>query len=411
MRDTKVIQTIIQTLEAQSIAWRKMDNKQKFLTLFPNIEKKKKIKDGKYLLLIGEEAYDNTALRTNWSNWLNKSHDKNIRNKFIKSELPAIFGLPYDIWSKGDILQKELIDEAVQHYLSPSFTIDFSQLYISDSNITPMQQNYLNDMLKEEKALSSCPYLEKKEENQAFLIELIKRYYQEALYDETLHLYNFLQEHNRSKRELQKIYAHTLGSIKENPDYTKAYKILLTLKENNLQDTDIIDIQTSLISNLRRDIFSQTFHPEQTSQKISELKNYYRYIFEDANNHTDQYYPAINYAYMLFLEHKDDYIETIQTLLQTSKISLQHAKNTTDTNRRYYGTISEIEFALLLGKDTTQELSMMLEQLSPHKDPILRTKRQMLQTLHIAKHLEIKQSKLHTFYKAIDTLQDYIEYV
>lgn len=393
MKNSETIQYIVKKLREQSDDWAMLNDKMTFEKLFKS----------------DDILYDDH--RSSWHNWLTKK--MNIRNldgnPDFKSMLKDFFNLPDDIWSKGESAQKSDIKSAINRYLSPSIKIDFSYLQTKDPEMNKKQEELLfalkNTSIRSH--LSECEkYFEKIETNQTFLVELIKLLYPQKEYDLLYaSIFPCLLSYNFNLRELQKTYAHTLSSLTM-PQYSEAQKILNTLTINNPDDKDIIDIQTALISNKRREVF--------LSEKYSEddlilLINYYQALFDKTNH----YYPGINLAYMLWLKQfitDTDHSNQIKLIKDKSyKMITEHKnlpKNKENKNTIYYASTSEVEFNLLLNKDQATNLETILDDLSPDPDPIFRTKRQMEQFVRICGKTESKRY----LQSAIIVLEDYLQY-
>ena len=318
------------------------------------------------------------------SSWLNR--DGGIQNRPFLKKVEESLGLPKDIWNANINLQKSAIQKAIIKYKS---LLEVSEDGLDISNIIPIEQPITKEQEKLLKVFDglvtkneaetkmddfyTLGLLDKKVENQEFLIRLMKLTYDRGLY---LLITEFILpamfNNYREKIQVQKLEAHTLGSLSQ---YNDAKHILSLLKDDSIIEN--INLRTSAISNHKRQLLNNPAKKQKKETFLLLIKcyrNLHRYHEEYS------YYAGINLLYMVQLAKilfpDDERFSSIDTqnIYDKSKPSLREDK----THHDYFAVMSGFEFRLLLEHDEVLEkIESFLEHNEPHISLVERTVRQM----------------------------------
>ena len=215
-------------------------------------------------MLIQDEKWE--KYRSNWDSWKNKKVQYLRKSFHILIKIADTLDFDPSIWnSRNEFVQKDEIRKAIKRYRKLQDTIDLSELMPPDPPLTSKQK----EILKQVEELSReemVKFLKKHIEffsavpkNQTFLLKLTTILYMRGLYDFLdKKIFPSLLPHNRANPKIRMFMAHTFGSL-SNPKYLEAAKLLETIKSDS--DQELIDLKTSVISNIKREIL--------TNKKIS----------------------------------------------------------------------------------------------------------------------------------------------
>ena len=343
--------------------------------------------------------------------------DGNIRDKSFLIAIEKRFDLPKDIWQLSDDTQHKLLQEAVERELelqnlpNESALDNISDILRTKAPITNEQkallEKFANSISKEESEkiideFRTKGLLDKRVENQEFLVELIKLAYEKGMYVVIVEfLLPKLYRRYRLLTDIQKIEAHSLGSLEQ---YEEAKHILDTLIHHNTIIN--INLKTAALSNHKRALL------EKESIDADELYLLVKGYKElHAINGEYSYYTGVNLAYMAVLgqilfPNDNRFLQIdIEKIYSLSKRSLQEDK----THHEYYRYMSEFEFWLLLGREGVEKkIESFLEHYRPHPSLVERSLRQMQLFTRSSKNPEDKIVK--AFVDASYILKDYIAF-
>jgi hypothetical protein len=340
--------------------------------------------------------------------------DGSIRDKVFLKAIEKKFGFDESIWKVCESSQIARIKEAIErtlilNSLPNKDALNISRIIRTQHAVTQEQQEVLNrfekldtqkDLEKEIDSLLGAGMLDKREENQAFLVSLLYLAYDKGLYSIIV---EFILPHlyvpYRSLIEVQKIEAHTLGSLNK---HAEAKHILhLLVHESTIEN---INLRTSALSNHKRELFA--------SQNPIDKESLFLLIQGYQDLHAMEgiysYYTGINLFYMvvlakiLFPDEKIFQVIDEKAIYENSKPSLKTDK----THNDYYVTMSELEFKLLLEHEgILEKIESFLEHDAPHPSLVERTLRQMKL---FRSHISQSDHTLVTLYeKAIEILESY----
>jgi len=343
--------------------------------------------------------------------------DGNIRDKSFLIAIEKRFDLPKDIWQLSDDTQHKLLQEAVERELelqnlpNENALDNISDILRTKAPITNEQkallEKFANSISKEESEkiideFRTKGLLDKRVENQEFLVELIKLAYEKGMYVVIVEfLLPKLYRRYRLLTDIQKIEAHSLGSLEQ---YEEAKHILDTLIHHNTIIN--INLKTAALSNHKRALL------EKESIDADELYLLVKGYKElHAINGEYSYYTGVNLAYMAVLgqilfPNDNRFLQIdIEKIYNLSKRSLQEDK----THHEYYRYMSEFEFWLLLGREgVDKKIESFLEHYRPHPSLVERSLRQMQLFTRSSKNPENKIVK--AFVDASYILKDYINF-
>lgn len=366
MTDTGVLGFIRIQLEEEGITW--------------------KSEQELFEMLIPDEDWN--QYKTSWDNWKHLRVSNLRRSPNIRVAISQTLKFSMDVWDKHiDSEQKRVLRESIHKFSHPGKNIDLSSLIPATHPITEAQELLIKKVIdvhrKDEIDLLNehLDHFQPSFETQAFLIKLIPVLYDQGHYD-FLHTHAFptLLAHNKTDMQVRILMAHTLGSLSE-PKHLEAAKLLEVIPSND--DTNLIDIKTAAISNVRRLLLNKTdLSKEKLFDILAILIHYYHDVFTANDIH--HYYPGINLAYVLYKHHTifPDQEHTcplsLQDIYQKSEKSIENELKNQDLEARYYAKISKLELMLLLNRDNIEsELYLLLEETQPPYSTVERTIRQM----------------------------------
>lgn len=338
-----------------------------------------------FRLFLADEPWE--AYRSNMSNWLSSSDKDGVIHKhtFITA-INEKLTLSDDIWGLSDEKQKAAVILGVKKFKNDLEKNEMLFPWVTEVGIDEEQEAFLSFVHKatlyeiEKKADSLKEYFNKTSNNQTFLIALLNLMYERGEYVfiyETIfpHLLDTYDNSIKSKK------AHIYASLPK-PMYREAFDILNSIKTEDKSKT--VDLQTSAISNIRRERFSSsTLSKEELYELLHTLIKCYTKIYTPKQHYG--YYPGINLAYMLTLAASifpdaPDIHEgySVGQIYDDVQESITKDKKSDNKEANYYATMSDIEFQLLLGKrGMLQKLEYELETLNPSQNLIDQTKRQI----------------------------------
>lgn len=394
MTNTQLINYIRHEMKQQGIVWKK--EQELFEMLVPNESWKK--------------------YKTSWSNWKREKVDELTKSPHIRLAIGETLFFKPNIWEASDARQKEAVKKGVQKAF-----VETPQLLPKWDNIVPsftvtQEQQELLKVLKEESLphieirLNNYPhYFEPSFSNQDFLLKLLKLLYEKGAYDFLVQrVFPALLSHQRGELKVKIMEAHALGSLKE-PKYLQSVKLLQSIQPSD--EKKVIDLKTSMLSNLRR------YHLQQKELSLDELKEgmtimlkMYHELFCYAQNY--HYYPAINLLYILQILStitQEQLAINPHEVYQKAQASIKAEKEQNPKQCHYYAQMSEFEFLLLLGhQGVERKIGSMLETHTPSVALVQRTKRQMLEFVAMVERVEATLPKLTlAFQKVIKLLEDY----
>ncbi len=312
--------------------------------------------------------------KTSFSGWKKEGTISSIGCKRIKKALQKNFYFESDLWSKGDTFIKQRLQEGINKFIIGPLPLDpitpsFTQEELDDLlNIRGMKLQEIKQYLEEHPILS-----------QNFVEKLIYILYDKEYYD--LLVDEVFNKFYKDDIGIKKIKAHVWGSDKIGK-YLEAYYLLSTIPSDD--DDEIVNMKTAATSNMRRHQLNDAKTDNNQKKEIIEtLISDYKETFESKD--TYNYYPGINLAYMSVIsialfgnEIKLD--DSISTIYNKSKKSIDIDKKNLDTSKQYYANITTIEFMLL---NNIESFTVELEQFLDSKEQtiiikgLLQTRRQM----------------------------------
>ncbi|CAA6815232.1 MAG: Unknown protein [uncultured Sulfurovum sp.] len=396
MTNTQLIQHIRYELKEQGFVWKR--EKELFEMLIPNEEWNK--------------------YKTSWSNW--KKTDKYrylTKSPNILRAIEKTLKFDSSIWSESDNVQKEIINKAIKEFLDEDKPhIDISILIPDEPLLTKKQANILKiieEVAKidiEEIVTQNSELFVLNRTNQKFLLELIPLLYSRGCYS-LLHEKAFpsLLVHHQDKIEIKIKRANTLANL-SNPDYIGAMQILNTIDN----DTYRTDIQTTIISNFRRNSFNNiTLSQDDLKKVLRSIIEYYYGVY--LNQKLYHYYPAINLAYMvklfdiIFQNNKNVEDYDLEKIYKEVLPSISNDKKEEGDNH-YYAIITELEFHLILNvSGIDRKIETLLDNEKPEIFLVERTLKQMKWFIDVVEKFSTnKIALLKGFQEVIKLLEDYI---
>jgi len=397
MSETELLSYIMDELKKSGIVWR--SDREIFNILIPN------------------ESWE--KYKKSWYHWKKKSVKTFRKSKNIKEAISKTLGFDYHIWSSTQEKQKSTIKEAIKLYTqNQKSLIDLSDLMPQQSPLSKKQEQLLEKIKVssvtkiKEILLNNQECLIQTLENQTFILTLLTFLYQNAFYDLLYELiFPALLPHNRSDKKIKIIEAHTLGIIKK-PKYRQSALLLNSVKIDS--DSQLIDIKTSAISNIRRYRLS---NPNLNIQELKEIlkaiiKHYHDTYIYDKRYH---YYPAINLLYMIklfqliFKDDKEFSVIDISKIQADTKTSIQQDADSKEPEKVYYAKITELEIKMLIyeNKIISREFGLLIEILNPSENLLNRTQRTMEEFLEIAdRFCKDCENKLEHIKRVVNVFRD-----
>jgi hypothetical protein len=370
-----------------------------------------------FRLFLTDEPWE--SYRSNMSNWLSSSSKDGVIHKhhFITA-INEKLGLSSEIWGASDEKQKEAVVRGVKQFKELQEKEELLFPWVDEVGLTKGQEAFIYfaqtaSVDEVEKMLDTVhESFTKRSHTQAFLITLLEVMYERGAYDFVYeHIFPYLLDTYDNSIKAKK--AHIYASLPK-PMYREAFDILNSIKGES--QTLTMDLQTSAISNIRRERFSSLSLTKQELQGLLQtLIKCYSKIYMPKE--PQSYYMGINLAYMLTLAHAvfPDNVEidegySVEQIYKDVQKSIAKAKESENLEEQYYASMSEIEFQLLLGKkEMTQALEYMLESLNPSTNLIDQTSRQMgLFFMDVVEKFAEKTPKnLHEFKYFLDVFDTY----
>jgi len=396
MTNTEVIQQIIYELKEHGLIWK--SEKELFEILIPNEDWKR--------------------YQTSWSNWKRTNTYYSLtKSPNILRAIEKTLNFESSIWDKRDDIQKEIIKKAIKEFLAKDKPyIDISILIPDEPLITKEQKSILEKIAKaskidiEEIVAQNLEFFVLDRTNQKFLLDLIPLLYGRGCYS-LLNEKAFpsLLVHHQDKIEIKIKRANTLANL-SSPDYIEAMEILNTIDNESYR----MDIQTTIISNFRRNSFDNiTLSGDDLKKVFKNIIEYYDKIYQ--NQKFYHYYPAINLAYMINLFviiFKNDPLVEKYDLTQIYNdvlLSISNDKNK-EGDDHYYATITELEFNLLLNiSGIDKKIETLLDNEKPEVFLVERTLKQIKWFVNIVE--KFSKNELKEFKTIIRLLEDYINYI
>lgn len=365
-------------------------------------------------MILPEEPFKRSTL----NHWLNKkSHS--IRKGIYLHGMAESIGFDVALWDADTLTQQETIRVAVKALLKAEEYIDLSDLVPQNTPLSTEQKEILTSIkpLEDDNVAALIEehlhLLEPTLKNQSFLLKLLSELYARGSYDFLeASVFPAILPHNRDDMKVKLMRAHTLGSLTV-PKYVEAAMLLNTLADD--AHADIVDLKTSAISNMRRELLTNKgMDKQEIHDALDVLKQYYTVAYRKESEF--HYYPGINLLYVLVLLHTlfpdgpSVDAKSLQQIYTDAKPSIQEEKATTSAETRYYASISELEFMLLLGQQgVSEKLYLLIEILEPSHSLVKRTLRQMR---FFVETLERFPSEPHTliidFEEAIDIFDGFL---
>lgn len=326
--------------------------------------------------------------RSNMSNWLSLGEkDGSIRKRVFIESINEKLGLTPDIWGASEARQKEAVIAGVAKFKRTLNQEEALFPWVEEAKVSEDQEAFL-DFVKqaspkeiEEKVGLASSFFEKTSANQSFLIVLFSLMYERGEY---VFVYSHVFPHlldsydNNIKSKKADIYASL-----PTPMYREAFEILNSIKGETKAET--VDLQTSAISNIRRErLSSNDLSKEELKTLLKTLIQCYTKIYVPKQEYS--YYPGINLAYMVALANHifPDAPELVANGYSVKQIysdvtkSIVKGKEAKSKEDKYYASMSDIEFQLLLNRQGMgNELEYLLDDLSPSHSMINHTNRQM----------------------------------
>ena len=393
MTDTGLINYIREEMKQQGVTWKK--EQELFSMLIPNEEWKQ--------------------YKTSWSNWKNMRVHDLTKSPHIRLAIQKTLFFDSNIWAASTLIQKEAVQKGVYKAfvkteqslpdwtsIIPKFQLNTEQKILLEC-ISPLGAKEAKKQL-----LENVQFFERIFSNQAFLLELLNSMYAKGDYDFLVeYVFPNLLSHQRSNVNVKTMEAHALGSLKK-PRYMESVKLLESIEPSS--DKKIIDLKTSMLSNLRRYYAKEPLSLKELTDGMSVILNMYHelFVYEEAYH----YYPAINLVYVLqvlnALSHEQHEVSA-KEVYQKAKGSMEQEKNSNNVSAFYYASVTELEFLLLLGeKNITRKMGFMLETQRPSVVLVDRTKRQMVEFVAMVERVGADLPELvGEFKKVIELLEDY----
>jgi len=338
-----------------------------------------------FRLFVADEPWE--GYRSNMSNWLSSSSKDGVIHKhtFITA-INEKLGFSPEVWGASDEKQKEAVLRGVKEFKEAQENETLLFPWVVEVGLSVEQEAFI-DFAKQVSVDEVVRKLDtmddsflKRSHTQAFLIELLEVMYERGEYSFVYeHIFPYFLDTYDNSIKAKK--AHIYASLPK-PMYREAFDILNSIKGES--PTQTVDLQTSAISNIRRERFSsRTLSKTALKGLLQTLIKCYSKIYTPKQSQS--YYVGINLAYMLNLANaiyvdglEIDESYSVEQIYNDVQKSICKAKASPEMEEQYYASMSEIEFQLLLGKKgMVQELEYMLESINPSQNLIDQTSRQM----------------------------------
>lgn len=338
-----------------------------------------------------EDQY-NRSYKETVSNWFKKdkgSIRKTKKGDDFKVEISEKLFIPKIIWgmTKHEKEIKTIIEKSLKKYKdlksNKKFEIDLNVFYSSISGSVNLDEEEV--YLKHKKSLKSELHNITDNEwdnySKDLLFKLTYLYYENAYYKLIVEKIKPRLDYIKDNLELNKIIAYSYASS-ECGDYKQAINFFSEEIQKNHNHEDIIDMRTTLISNIRRTVIldDRDISKDEFSNFLKILMEHYFDICEDSNYH---YYPTINLAYLVEINNcifEENSEIKIKELYEESKSSLNQDFLKESTPSYDYAKISDMEFKILINSSNPTnyiyELLLFFKDRSLNKDFITKVLRQ-----------------------------------
>ena len=339
-----------------------------------------------FRLFVSDEPWE--SYRSNMSNWLSaSSKDGVIHKHMFITAINEKLGLSTDVWGASDEKQKFEVVQGVARFKASLEKESVLSLWADEKGLNDEQEAFIAFAKEEsiseieEKVERMLHCFAKSSQKQAFLLAFFELMYEKGAYGFVYkQIFPYLLDTYSNSIKAKK--AHIYASL-PTPMYREAFDILSSIKGESKSET--MDLQTSAISNIRRERFSSdTLTKESLRGLLHTLIASYTKIYTPKEPYA--YYPAVNLAYMLgFAEliFPNDFDALsqgycIKQIYTDVTHSLAKAKTSLSKEEQYYAHMSDVEFQLLLKrKGMVQETAYLLEALTPSQHLVDQTSRQM----------------------------------
>ena len=336
-----------------------------------------------FRLFVADEPWE--SYRSNMSNWLSSSSKDGVIHKhtFITAVDEKI-ELPPEIWGASEQRQKEAVVHGVGQFKlalekEASLFSLVGELEMNEKEeafIAFSKDASVDEVEEKLSTVKEC--FVKRSHTQTFLIALLEVMYEKGAYAFVYEqVFPYLLDTYDNSIKAKK--AHIYASL-PTPMYREAFDILSSIRGNELAET--IDLQTSAISNIRRErLSSEALSKESLKGLLHTLIKSYSKIYMPKE--AQGYYVGINLAYTVALAeaifpNNRELVEGYSVVQIYKDVQKSMAKAGKERETQYYAAMSEIEFQLLLGKHgVVQELEYLLETLQSSQNLIDQTQRQM----------------------------------
>jgi len=336
-----------------------------------------------FRLFVADEPWE--SYRSNMSNWLSSSGKDGVIHKhtFITA-INEKLGLSPEVWGASEQRQKEAVVQGVGQFKlalekEASLFSLAGELEISEKEeafIAFSKDASVDEVEEKLGTVKEC--FVKRSHAQTFLIALLEVMYEKGAYAFVYEqIFPYLLDTYDNSIKAKK--AHIYASL-PTPMYREAFDILSSIRGNALAET--IDLQTSAISNIRRErLSSEALSRESLKGLLHTLTKSYSKIYMPKE--AQGYYVGINLAYTVALAeaifpNERELVEGYSVVQIYKDVQKSMAKAAEERETQYYAAMSEIEFQLLLGKHgVVQALEYLLETLQPSQNLIDQTQRQM----------------------------------
>ena len=365
-------------------------------------------------LFLPDEPWD--SYRSNISHWLSQGEDGTIRKRIFIEAINEKLGLKSEVWGASEGSQKEAVIKGVEKLKASLIEKEEMFSWLQEESLSVQEEAFLRfietasmDAIEKELSLQKDLF-QKTSSSQMFLIELFNLMYERGEYTFVfVHVFPYLLESydNKIKSRKADIYASL-----PTPMYKEAFEILNSIKGESRAET--IDLQTSAISNIRRErLSSKHLSKDELKILLARLIKCYTKIYTPKQEYS--YYPGINLAYMvamadcLFPNEELTQGYSLHQIYTDVQKSLQKGKVSNSKDENYYAGISDIEFQLLLNRQgMAQELEILLEEVQPTISQVNQTYRQMgAFFVEVLERFSDKSNKLTEYKKCLKIFNAY----
>lgn len=337
-----------------------------------------------FRLFLDNEPWE--SYRSNMSNWLSPNTKDGVIHKYLFiTAINEKLTLNSSLWGASDEKQKVEVIKGVSTFKKDLEAQLLLFPWVDEVDMSQEEEEFIDlastATLKEieEKKVHINESFKKTSKNQKFLIALFECMYKKGEYMFVYrHIFPYLLDSYDNAIKSKK--AHIYASLPK-PMYREAFDILNSIKGES--KTETIDLQTSAISNIRRERLSSSLLTKESLKGL--LKTFilcYRKIYVPKQAYS--YYTGINLAYIISLAgtlFPDESLAegySVQHIYMDVQQSILKDKASKDSSENYYASMSALEFGLLMHKkNLSYELENILETLAPSTYLVDQTRRQM----------------------------------